>query len=694
MGDDVKPDELDESTVAELHLMTPAYSSHDSEAIKALFTGTQKVIFPSIQDLRVRERIAQRLLECRRIVTFQSFFQDFTYLGACFDGLKGLLPQKWSQGHESFRSTMYHKHWNSVRAKRTALKGTTNEDFMYHYVDMWLSAQRDFPSLSDGKASRPLQDKTPVNNKRSRPEVEAKGVQFAYKAYNNYFENSRIKKIMREHIEIPQDSPSDKRPEVSTHDSALASTGRSNRPHQGDFDRNRGYLHPVYVFDNTTVERKTYATAFAIARDILHCCWTDAFGVKRWVPQAPLDAPNMATTEGALFVEKPRLTLHFKESGSQRGKSMKTDVSRGCRDSELYRHLIRQVSNPFLGTEDVEMSNHLPVGRHIDYEGQEMGETDNAKADEGTRNNSSFGVAEGAAIGVLPVHSGIGHAPRFDDTFNVFHGVMTNRRSAEQFDRNNETGTTDRESLTVAPLRWQVRHGLSSSQAPSPSEYSNPWPDEVSEAEEHIKSGMSLFEDDSNHRRDFISDLSNGNGEIPQRSADSREPTKHDNEPEMTSPPDTTLARDSFLNFHNAKIPAPTGDIHRDEDGPSEPSDGTQEEISSTAVRVSPITTVEKLNPRVEDLELHEPDSSAVFTLPGLDEARRGENSNSSNFERDQGSTFKGRRMTEVPDGLGILPGSLKEREGDPDRKRKRGTEEEWKFKSARREGRFRPQAH
>ncbi|KAI7722906.1 hypothetical protein KC353_g82 [Hortaea werneckii] len=340
----------------------------------------------------------------------------------------------------------------------------------------------------------------------------------------------------------------------------------------------------------------------------------------------------MMNTEHTPFGQKPRITLHFRESGSQRGKGGDTGFRRSNPDPEYYRQLIQQAPNPFWGTDDVQMSNDL----------------------------------------ISPVQSGIKDARHFDDTLNVFHGDKTNGSTADRREQNDETGTTDRGSLTVAPLRWQVRRGLASSQAPSPSEYSDAWTDEATKAEEHIKSGLNLFEDGSIHRINFVDEASDGSGEMPRYITGNGQITKHDFRSGTTISPRTTPSRKRMSDHDfNANIP------------------------------------VERLSPSVEEFDLQESDSSPESKLLDPDEDRRDENANRGldsksknidddkilNLERDRGVAIKGRRMTEVPDGLGVFLEDSNEREHDAERKRKRGAEEEWKFKSARRAGKFRPQA-
>ena len=95
LGTEVRPEELDESTVLALQAYCPAYSSDDCEKITKLF-GDMK-LFPSIRGSSEREAIGRRVLDCKRILTFDTFFKDFIYLKTCFDGLCQLLPSAWRE---------------------------------------------------------------------------------------------------------------------------------------------------------------------------------------------------------------------------------------------------------------------------------------------------------------------------------------------------------------------------------------------------------------------------------------------------------------------------------------------------------------------------------------------------------------------------------------------------------------------
>lgn len=295
LGEDLPPDQLDETTVLELQMYLPAYSSQDCDAILKLFVDDK--VFPLVQDVRARENIGRRVLSCKRIVTFTSFFSDFIYLRTCFDGLNALLPATWRKDGRSFEQAFDHN-WqpdfqgSDFECTSEGYSERSPKGFRECYTDLWLFAMREFPYLSDGKASQPLHDGTSTGDHAdSWSSVGFKKAQLAYQASTLCgFETEEIEKLKASlPTELPQDMPSLSSPEVSTNNDALKRRDRSNRPSRTNYGQYRTFLYRVYVDDPTTVKRKKHATAFAVARDIVHCCWRS--DTERWL-HSPETQPN------------------------------------------------------------------------------------------------------------------------------------------------------------------------------------------------------------------------------------------------------------------------------------------------------------------------------------------------------------------------------------------------------------------
>lgn len=332
---DVRPDQLDESTVLALQMYFPVYSSSDCDAILELFVANR--VFPLIQDVRDRENIGRRVLSCKRIVTLTSFFNDFIYLRTCFDGLKALLPATWKEDGRSFEQAFAHN-WRpdskSDGHERTSERHFERppDNFRDCYVELWLFAMREFPCLSDGKASRPLQDGTTADN-QTEPwsPVGPKQAQLAYQASNiGGFETDEIEKLKASHpMEIPQDAPSPDLPEISSNNDTLRRKDRSNRPSETNYPQFRRFLYRAYVHDTSAVEQKKHATAYAIARDIVHCCWRP--DIDRWLRDVEVhEQPQYSSMEKSFNVThtkgpRVRMTRPFKDEPRVNPRPQKFD---------------------------------------------------------------------------------------------------------------------------------------------------------------------------------------------------------------------------------------------------------------------------------------------------------------------------------------------------------------------------------
>jgi hypothetical protein len=273
LGTDIRPDQLDESTVVALQMQIPDSSTDDCDAICRLFDNNK--VFPLVEDQHRRKRLSERVLNCKRILSFQSFFDDFRYIRPCFESLSILLPERSWRKDKSFQQVFEHN-WI-----RNTQHGNGKHDFLRCYIELWLFAMREFPSLSSGKTSLPLQDKTSTN-KRIRPQIliSEKEAQLAYKASLLGFDTDEIEGIKRMNpTEVQQVGPSHLPPKYSCDDHPLPGIARSNRPSTDDYLRDKGHLYFIYMVHANTARRKRYATRIAVTKDIVQCCWTDA---KRW----------------------------------------------------------------------------------------------------------------------------------------------------------------------------------------------------------------------------------------------------------------------------------------------------------------------------------------------------------------------------------------------------------------------------
>jgi hypothetical protein len=254
-------------------MQIPDSSTDDCDAICRLFDNNK--VFPLVEDQHRRKRLSERVLNCKRILSFQSFFDDFRYIRPCFESLSILLPEGSWREDKSFQQVFRHN-WNG-----NTQHDSRKHDFLSCYIELWLFAMRDFPSLSSGKASLPLQDKASTKKLiRSRLIVPKKEFELAYNASLLGFHTCEIERFKSMHPSgIQQVGPDRLPPEYSCDDPPLPRTARSNRPSESSYLQDRDYLHPIYMIHAHPARKKRYATRIAVTKDIVQCCWTD---IERW----------------------------------------------------------------------------------------------------------------------------------------------------------------------------------------------------------------------------------------------------------------------------------------------------------------------------------------------------------------------------------------------------------------------------
>jgi hypothetical protein len=205
-------------------MQMPDSSTDDCDAICKLFENNK--VFPLVEDQYRRKSLSERVLNCKRILSFQSFFDGFRYIRPCFESLSILLPEGSWRGDKSFQQVFKHN-WNG-----NMQHDSRKHDFLRCYIELWLFAMREFPSLSSSKTSLPLQDKTSTTKLiRSRLFVPKKEVELAYNASLLGFDTCEIERFKSVHPSgIQQVGPNRLPPAYSCEDHPLPRTARSNRP--------------------------------------------------------------------------------------------------------------------------------------------------------------------------------------------------------------------------------------------------------------------------------------------------------------------------------------------------------------------------------------------------------------------------------------------------------------------------------
>jgi hypothetical protein len=327
LGTDIRPDQLDESTVVALQMQIPDSSTDDCDAIRKLFSNNE--VFPFVEDQPRRRKLSERVLNCKRILSFQSFFDDFKYIRPCFENLSILIPQGSRRGDKSFQQVFRHNWGGNTQ------QANGKHDFLSCYIELWLFAMREFQFLSSAKASLPLQDKGSAN-KRIRPRmmVSEKEAQLAYKASLLGFDTGEIDSIKRTNpTEVQQYGPSRLPPEYSCDNCPLPQTSRSNRPSMTSYEQDRDYLHSIYMIHANPARKKRYATRIAVTKDIVQCCWTDTERwsiLQRWSQQGRLPI----NVGGIIYTDKvPRGARHWSSGSGIAKPSIRKPPQRGLNSS-------------------------------------------------------------------------------------------------------------------------------------------------------------------------------------------------------------------------------------------------------------------------------------------------------------------------------------------------------------------------
>ena len=223
-----------------------------------------------------------------------------------FESLRQLLPTTWKK-NSSFREAFLYNWVDTMDGHEESEQRLKRRprDFQDCYIDLWLFSMRNFPYLSDGKASQPLQDKMQVNDHTEFGGLfVTKRAQLACLASKHGFETDAIKRYKADHL-TDQDRPALEKPQVTCHDTPLEWKERSNRPSRARYGQYQKFLYREHVYDTSIFEQKKYATAYAIARDIVHCCWKP--DIDRWLhdPEAQQRTQN-PNTEDHIHASKTR----------------------------------------------------------------------------------------------------------------------------------------------------------------------------------------------------------------------------------------------------------------------------------------------------------------------------------------------------------------------------------------------------
>lgn len=461
LGTDIRPDQLDESTVVALQMQIPDSSTDDCDAICRLFDNNK--VFPLVEDQHRRKRLSERVLNCKRILSFRSFFDDFRYIRPCFESLSVLLPEGSWRKDKSFRQVFEHN-WI-----RNTQHDNGKHDFLRCYIELWLFAMREFPSLSSSKTSMPLHDKARTNKLiRPRLTVPKKEVEFAYNASFLGFHTCEIESIKRMHPSgIQQVGPNRLPPAYSCDDRPLPQTARSNRPSVDSYQEDKDFLHFIYMIQPNPARKKKYATRIAVTQDIVQCCWMDT---ERWISSPRRSQYRrfpipISTNEVARHVGSgPKVAKRPTTKPPQR-RSFNLGSFRRALYTNSYQELIAnpednsvptkmKFSNAFVETQGMkDRIITLPTAENQETRADQ--EFDHvAEALRLLQNSSSgSGEATGASLGPRNV---LGNKDGCDDPMDM--DLPNENHASQEYD--DEITTVHSLSLNVRPLNVAVRRDL------------------------------------------------------------------------------------------------------------------------------------------------------------------------------------------------------------------------------------------
>jgi hypothetical protein len=458
-------------------MQIPDSSTDDCDAICKLFDNNK--VFPLVEDQHRRKRLRERVLNCKRILSFQSFFDDFRYIRPCFESLSILLPERSWREDKSFQQVFEHN-W-----VRNTQHDNGKHDFLRCYIELWLFAMREFPSLSSGKTSMPLQDKAWTSKLiRPRLTVSKKEVEFAYNASLLGFNTCEIERFKRMHPSgIQQVGPNRFPPEYSCDDCPLPQTARSNRPSISSYLQDRDYLHPIYMIHANTARKKKYATRIAVTKDIVQCCWTDT---ERWAasPRRSQQRRFPIRTMSTEVVKTPAREP-LQQSLFNMDSFLGPSYSNPYRGFMVNPELLDPVLEKMKFSEDrveaqgmEEGSNTLQTTEHeetrADHDFDPV-----TKALQSLENpNLGSGEANGASLGAQNTPN---EKEVYDDRMDM--------------DLLNENHATQHSSLKVEPLNVVIRQGLDGKDDKSGDRtFLSPQPDDITKSTSRASSIYSLYD--------------------------------------------------------------------------------------------------------------------------------------------------------------------------------------------------------
>ncbi|KAK1091383.1 hypothetical protein LTR48_006407 [Friedmanniomyces endolithicus] len=238
-----------------LQLQMPAYSTHDSDNIRAWLRD--RSIFSHVVGEDGRKNIETRILTCRMIGTLHSFSENTVLLEICYKVLGDLLPPRWARQH-------------TLREAYGHAFALGAEQFPANYLHLWLHVIRNFPELSDLRSGNVRKDKG-----RPKPATRAVDV-LADRAFYSGFRTEVIARLRKQCRDSPTlELAAHEPPSLGSDEVDILPRHRCGRPLESDFRRGRKNLFLTHLLHLPRSSPGTYATWFAVAREMIFSFWAD-----------------------------------------------------------------------------------------------------------------------------------------------------------------------------------------------------------------------------------------------------------------------------------------------------------------------------------------------------------------------------------------------------------------------------------
>lgn len=314
LSTDVTSDCIDTDTVNLLRCKMPTFSSNDAAEIVELMRSG--ILFRDVRSEEAREMLQRRVLECDRIITLESFFQDAMYLKACSKSLDTLIPRL-KRGKQSMRSALEH-HFSG-----------DGVDFSLRYVDLCNFAFRNFPYILGGDHYKRLIAKG-AQNSMANAKCCGELTPLGHFARSIGFESPAILDMVETDAGQTYDYVAASKASFSNDVLDLPVQSRCGLPSRRIFRRDRGYITTTNLLAQQE-ERRAYVSSFAVIRNMIYRFLRDDLGLTarhvsvNRTQDDYIDRPISSNYD--LAIRSTSTTPHYTQTSNLKGKWKEGDFA-------------------------------------------------------------------------------------------------------------------------------------------------------------------------------------------------------------------------------------------------------------------------------------------------------------------------------------------------------------------------------